>query len=156
MGRFNYLFCVCFNCRTALYFKSIFDVNFRNYDQFILEPMTEPKSDTYRGWLFKWTNYIKGIWFETITRYINSKMRISCLRSSSRLSMSRCLLPGPFKTDLKGYQRRWFVLANGYLSYYRSQQEMSHTCRGKNPSSESQSTKKSSKKSLTSPIYIWF
>jgi hypothetical protein len=50
--------------------------------------MTEAKSDTYRGWLFKWTNYIKG------------------------------------------YQRRWFVLANGYLSYYRSQQEMSHTCRG--------------------------
>ena len=26
--------------------------------------MTEPKSDTYRGWLFKWTNYIKGIWFD--------------------------------------------------------------------------------------------
>jgi hypothetical protein len=52
--------------------------------------MSDNKSDTYRGWLFKWTNYIKG------------------------------------------YQRRWFVLANGYLSYYRSQQEMSHTCRGKN------------------------
>ena len=50
--------------------------------------MSERSSDTYRGWLFKWTNYIKG------------------------------------------YQRRWFVLANGYLSYYRSQQEMSHTCRG--------------------------
>lgn len=33
--------------------------------------------DTYRGWLFKWTNY------------------------------------------LKGYQRRWFVLSNGLLSYYR-------------------------------------
>ena len=42
-----------------------------------------------KGWLFKWTNY------------------------------------------LKGYQRRWFVLSNGYLSYYRSQQEMSYTCRGK-------------------------
>jgi len=41
-----------------------------------------------KGWLFKWTNY------------------------------------------LKGYQRRWFVLSNGYLSYYRSQQEMSYTCRG--------------------------
>ncbi|XP_073994290.1 oxysterol binding protein isoform X1 [Rhodnius prolixus] len=40
------------------------------------------------GWLFKWTNY------------------------------------------LKGYQRRWFVLSNGMLSYYRNQAEMSHTCRG--------------------------
>ncbi|XP_076644474.1 oxysterol binding protein isoform X2 [Halictus rubicundus] len=63
-----------------------------------------------RGWLFKWTNY------------------------------------------LKGYQRRWFVLTNGLLSYYRAEPtggpkistrrkrkagrasespaEMSHTCRG--------------------------
>ncbi|XP_014340658.1 oxysterol-binding protein 1 isoform X2 [Latimeria chalumnae] len=45
-------------------------------------------SDTYKGWLFKWTNY------------------------------------------LKGYQRRWFVLSNGLLSYYRTQAEMGHTCRG--------------------------
>lgn len=41
-----------------------------------------------KGWLLKWTNYIKG------------------------------------------YQRRWFVLCNGLLSYYRYQAEMSHTCRG--------------------------
>ncbi|CAH1102073.1 unnamed protein product [Psylliodes chrysocephalus] len=62
-----------------------------------------------KGWLFKWTNY------------------------------------------LKGYQRRWFVLQNGHLSYYRAennggvttltmrrrrrfrqgnQAEMAHTCRG--------------------------
>ncbi|GJQ81348.1 Osbp [Trypoxylus dichotomus] len=41
-----------------------------------------------KGWLFKWTNY------------------------------------------LKGYQRRWFVLQNGLLSYYRNQAEMAHTCRG--------------------------
>ncbi|XP_063926416.1 oxysterol-binding protein 1 isoform X2 [Zophobas morio] len=62
-----------------------------------------------KGWLFKWTNY------------------------------------------LKGYQRRWFVLQNGHLSYYRAennggvptlsirrrrrfkqgnQAEMTHTCRG--------------------------
>uniref|UniRef100_A0A3P8UBI9 Oxysterol-binding protein n=1 Tax=Amphiprion percula TaxID=161767 RepID=A0A3P8UBI9_AMPPE len=46
------------------------------------------RSDTYKGWLFKWTNY------------------------------------------LKGYQRRWFVLSNGLLSYYRTQAEMAHTCRG--------------------------
>ncbi|XP_058013985.1 oxysterol-binding protein 2 isoform X2 [Ahaetulla prasina] len=45
-------------------------------------------ADTHRGWLFKWTNY------------------------------------------LKGYQRRWFVLSNGLLSYYRTQAEMAHTCRG--------------------------
>ncbi|XP_022536881.2 oxysterol-binding protein 2 isoform X1 [Astyanax mexicanus] len=43
--------------------------------------------DTHRGWLLKWTNY------------------------------------------LKGYQRRWFVLSNGLLSYYRTQAEMAHTCR---------------------------
>ncbi|XP_067136347.1 oxysterol-binding protein 1 isoform X2 [Centruroides vittatus] len=41
-----------------------------------------------KGWLYKWTNY------------------------------------------LKGYQKRWFVLSNGLLSYYRNQMEMSHTCRG--------------------------
>uniref|UniRef100_A0A0L8HJH4 PH domain-containing protein n=1 Tax=Octopus bimaculoides TaxID=37653 RepID=A0A0L8HJH4_OCTBM len=42
--------------------------------------MSEPKlhqTDQYKGWLNKWTNY------------------------------------------LKGYQRRWFVLQNGLLSYYR-------------------------------------
>ncbi|XP_056627894.1 oxysterol-binding protein 1 isoform X2 [Triplophysa dalaica] len=56
--------------------------------------MSEPKAptpapgDMYKGWLFKWTNYIKG------------------------------------------YQRRWFVLSNGLLSYYRTQAEMGHTCRG--------------------------
>ena len=41
-----------------------------------------------KGWLYKWTNYIKG------------------------------------------YQKRWFVLSNGLLSYYRNQAEMAHTCRG--------------------------
>uniref|UniRef100_V5I3D4 Oxysterol-binding protein n=1 Tax=Ixodes ricinus TaxID=34613 RepID=V5I3D4_IXORI len=41
-----------------------------------------------KGWLAKWTNY------------------------------------------LKGYQKRWFVLSNGLLSYYRNQAEMAHTCRG--------------------------
>ncbi|CAF3409784.1 unnamed protein product [Rotaria sp. Silwood1] len=44
--------------------------------------------DEMRGWLYKWTNY------------------------------------------LKGYQKRWFVLQAGILSYYRSQDEMTHTCRG--------------------------
>uniref|UniRef100_A0A8C6P3Z6 Oxysterol-binding protein n=1 Tax=Nothobranchius furzeri TaxID=105023 RepID=A0A8C6P3Z6_NOTFU len=34
---------------------------------------------------------------------------------------------------LKGYQRRWFVLSNGLLSYYRTQAEMAHTCRGTIP-----------------------
>uniref|UniRef100_A0A4W4FPS4 Oxysterol-binding protein n=1 Tax=Electrophorus electricus TaxID=8005 RepID=A0A4W4FPS4_ELEEL len=51
-------------------------------------PTSPPGSDIYKGWLFKWTNY------------------------------------------LKGYQRRWFVLSNGLLSYYRTQAEMAHTCRG--------------------------
>uniref|UniRef100_A0A5F8GHA2 Oxysterol-binding protein n=1 Tax=Monodelphis domestica TaxID=13616 RepID=A0A5F8GHA2_MONDO len=45
-------------------------------------------SDTFKGWLFKWTNY------------------------------------------LKGYQRRWFVLSNGLLTYYRNQKEMTYNCRG--------------------------
>jgi hypothetical protein len=31
---------------------------------------------------------------------------------------------------LKGYQKRWFVLQAGILSYYRSQDEITHTCRG--------------------------
>uniref|UniRef100_A0A182TIJ8 PH domain-containing protein n=1 Tax=Anopheles melas TaxID=34690 RepID=A0A182TIJ8_9DIPT len=31
---------------------------------------------------------------------------------------------------LKGYQKRWFVLSKGVLSYYRNQAEMAHTCRG--------------------------
>uniref|UniRef100_A0A7N9AZP6 Oxysterol-binding protein n=1 Tax=Mastacembelus armatus TaxID=205130 RepID=A0A7N9AZP6_9TELE len=51
-------------------------------------PTAIPAGDTYKGWVFKWTNYIKG------------------------------------------YQRRWFVLSNGLLSYYRTQAEMGHTCRG--------------------------
>ncbi|KAM4827454.1 oxysterol-binding protein 2 isoform 1-T1 [Thomomys bottae] len=50
--------------------------------------MASPPLDSYKGWLLKWTNY------------------------------------------LKGYQRRWFVLGNGLLSYYRNQGEMAHTCRG--------------------------
>uniref|UniRef100_A0AAQ6IMM5 Oxysterol-binding protein n=1 Tax=Anabas testudineus TaxID=64144 RepID=A0AAQ6IMM5_ANATE len=53
-----------------------------------LTPTPTPAGDTYKGWVFKWTNYIKG------------------------------------------YQRRWFVLSNGLLSYYRTQAEMGHTCRG--------------------------
>lgn len=31
---------------------------------------------------------------------------------------------------MKGYQKRWFVLSKGVLSYYRNQAEMNHTCRG--------------------------
>ncbi|XP_054749296.1 oxysterol-binding protein 1-like [Lytechinus pictus] len=51
--------------------------------------MAEAKTpENFQGWLYKWTNYIKG------------------------------------------YQRRWFVLSNELLSYYRNQAEMSHTCRG--------------------------
>ncbi|XP_064337143.1 oxysterol-binding protein 2 isoform X2 [Camelus dromedarius] len=51
-------------------------------------PMVLLPLDSFKGWLLKWTNY------------------------------------------LKGYQRRWFVLSNGLLSYYRNQGEMAHTCRG--------------------------
>ncbi|XP_061626528.1 oxysterol-binding protein 1-like isoform X2 [Phyllopteryx taeniolatus] len=52
------------------------------------KPPAPTPGDMYKGWLFKWTNYIKG------------------------------------------YQRRWFVLSHGLLSYYRTQAEMGHTCRG--------------------------
>ena len=31
---------------------------------------------------------------------------------------------------IKGYQKRWFILHNGILSYFRSPTEMQHTCRG--------------------------
>ena len=51
-------------------------------------PASPPPKPEVKGWLYKWTNYIKG------------------------------------------YQKRWFVLSNGLLSYYRNQAEMSHTCRG--------------------------
>ncbi|UJR15925.1 hypothetical protein I4U23_002845 [Adineta vaga] len=51
-------------------------------------PSVANGKDEIRGWLYKWTNY------------------------------------------LKGYQKRWFVLQAGVLSYYRSQDEMTHTCRG--------------------------
>ncbi|XP_032526377.2 oxysterol-binding protein 1 [Danaus plexippus] len=56
----------------------------------VIVPKGQPVSGDpeKKGWLFKWTNY------------------------------------------LKGYQRRWFMLSNGVLSYYRNQAEMSHTCRG--------------------------
>ncbi|CAH8523774.1 unnamed protein product [Schistosoma turkestanicum] len=47
-----------------------------------------PERDCMKGYLYKWTNY------------------------------------------LKGYQKRWFVLQNGLLSYYRNPAEMAHTCRG--------------------------
>ena len=56
--------------------------------------------DQYKGWVYKWTNYIKG------------------------------------------YQKRWFVLQNGLLSYYRYEYDCSHIvhtristyCRSDSPS----------------------
>lgn len=33
------------------------------------------------------------------------------------------------KLSISGYQKRWFVLSNGVLSYYRNQTEIAH-CRG--------------------------
>lgn len=57
-------------------------------DAIVAKGQPIPGDPEKKGWLFKWTNY------------------------------------------LKGYQRRWFVLSNGLLSYYRNQAEVSHTCRG--------------------------
>ncbi|CAB3220613.1 unnamed protein product, partial [Arctia plantaginis] len=57
-------------------------------DAIVAKSQPIPGDPEKKGWLFKWTNY------------------------------------------LKGYQRRWFVLSNGLLSYYRNQAEVSHTCRG--------------------------
>ena len=53
----------------------------------VAEKKAVPETAETKGWLYKWTNYIKG------------------------------------------YQKRWFVLQNGLLSYYRNQAEMAHTCR---------------------------
>ena len=51
--------------------------------------MAEPKPKAeYKGWVYKWTNYIKG------------------------------------------YQKRWFVLQNGMLSYYRWVNEMNAESNG--------------------------
>ena len=48
--------------------------------------------------------------------------------SANGASMSGYLMK--WTNYLKGYQKRWFVLNEGLLSYYRSQAEMAHTCRG--------------------------
>lgn len=48
----------------------------------------ETSNSELKGWMYKWTNYIKG------------------------------------------YQKRYFVLAKGTLFYYRTPSEMAHTCRG--------------------------
>ena len=53
--------------------------------------------------------------------------------NSNAASMSACSHSGylqKWTNYIKGYQKRWFVLNNGLLSYYRSQAEMAHTCRG--------------------------
>ncbi|KAG5679288.1 hypothetical protein PVAND_008867 [Polypedilum vanderplanki] len=47
---------------------------------------------------------------------------------SNKISKSGWLLK--WTNYLKGYQKRWFVLSNGVLSYYRNQTEVAHTCRG--------------------------
>ena len=69
------------------------------------EPAKEEKKETpeTKGWLYKWTNYIKVL-FKTV-------LHTECVA--------------------QGYQKRWFVLQNGLLSYYRNQAEMAHTCRCK-------------------------
>ena len=69
------------------------------------EPVKEEKKETpeTKGWLYKWTNYIKVL-FKTV-------LHTECVA--------------------QGYQKRWFVLQNGLLSYYRNQAEMAHTCRCK-------------------------
>lgn len=54
----------------------------------VVAPEENDNDPEMKGWLLKWTNY------------------------------------------LKGYQKRWFVLSKGVLSYYRNQAEMNHTCRG--------------------------
>ncbi|CAH8592614.1 unnamed protein product [Schistosoma rodhaini] len=49
------------------------------------------------------------------------------------LSLERDCMKGylyKWTNYLKGYQKRWFVLQNGLLSYYRNPAEMAHTCRG--------------------------
>uniref|UniRef100_A0A8C1PCF5 Oxysterol-binding protein n=1 Tax=Cyprinus carpio TaxID=7962 RepID=A0A8C1PCF5_CYPCA len=78
------------SCRSALFPRGFIGYTVKPRAVVMSEPrMPIPApEDTYKGWLFKWTNYIKG------------------------------------------YQRRWFVLSNGLLSYYRTQAEMRHTCRG--------------------------
>ena len=52
------------------------------------ENVLDSEKPVTEGWLWKWTNYIKG------------------------------------------YQQRWFVLSNGLFSYYRTQTEVTQSCRG--------------------------
>ena len=71
------------------------------------EPPKEEKkpaeSPETKGWLYKWTNYIKVLCYRL--QYFTMHWLV------------------------QGYQKRWFVLQNGLLSYYRNQAEMAHTCR---------------------------
>jgi hypothetical protein len=57
------------------------------------------KSDK-TGWLLKWTNYLKG-------------ELIDYMGECHSLNLTS------FIHQTSGYQKRWFVLSNGVLSYYR-------------------------------------
>ena len=69
--------CICITCDCAI--TALCDATKRREQ--LRATMADARNcqlDQYKGWLYKWTNYIKG------------------------------------------YQKRWFMLQNGYLSYYRS------------------------------------
>lgn len=75
-------------------------------------PSVANGKDEMRGWLYKWTN-VKIVPFLFTFSSTEEKNDFSYLFQY-----------------LKGYQKRWFVLQAGILYYYRSQDEMTHTCRG--------------------------
>lgn len=66
------------------------------------------------GILWKWTNYWNGIYsiYIAVCNYffLNSTFFFFHLKT--------------------GWQTRWFILENGILSYYKSQEEVNQGCKG--------------------------
>ena len=70
------MWCFQLNARKQIFIELPHWVTARKTEK-LQEMAKNGESDQYKGWLYKWTNYIKG------------------------------------------YQKRYFVIHNGYLSYYR-------------------------------------
>jgi len=72
--------------------------------------------DVMEGVLWKWTNYWNG-------------KSYFCLHQGRWKTKSRnsqkvgCLF-------VSGWQTRWFILDNGVLAYYKSQEEVNQGCKG--------------------------
>jgi pleckstrin family protein A (phosphoinositide binding specific) protein 8 len=69
------------------------------------------------GVLFKWTNY----WSGKLCVCVNFAKRVKNIMVQFLKVM--CLF-------ILGWQTRWFILDNGVLAYYKSQEEVNQGCKG--------------------------